>query len=148
VEASKYVAIHLYSARATITGGVVIDITDPDLSDAETWCDYHGVVVAEGRALVYKAVDDELASGRGFTYPLGESVACDDWRNDDQCGRGLHFSPTPNLARSYFTAATRFLACWVALADLAPIDGTKCKARAATVDHEVDAFARPLAVAA
>ena len=150
VTAGAHVAVHLHSAQATVTGGVLIDVTNLDLNDPATWCGHHGVQVADGKAVLYKALDDDLIAGRGWdkptVYTVGETVSCTDWRGDNECGGGLHLSPTPNQARAYNTSATRFVEVTADLADLRPIGGgtPKCKVRTCVVVREVDRFARPL----
>ena len=42
VTATPTVAVHLHSGGCTIAGGVLIDHTIIDLTDPQTWCDYHG----------------------------------------------------------------------------------------------------------
>jgi hypothetical protein len=145
VEAAKYVAVHLHSGKATVEGGVLIDITQLDLEKHEDWADYHGVKANDdGHLIVYKAVDGDLKSGRGFHYPIGETVTAPDWEANAYCGQGLHFSPSPAQARDYHREATRFLKCAVAPDDLVVLDGSdtyttpKLKARAARVLCEVD----------
>ena len=54
VRASAYVAVHLHSARATVEGGVVIDVTKLDMADRATWEAYTGCTVL---------LDDD---GRGY----------------------------------------------------------------------------------
>ncbi|HHW50227.1 MAG TPA: hypothetical protein GX406_01945, partial [Pseudoclavibacter sp.] len=104
---AKYTAVWVYSDRATFTGsGHLIDMTKLDLSDAATWCDYHGVKIARGKAVVYKAVDAQLNAGHRHTltrYPLGGKVAATDWNPQPECGGGLHFAASPSGARQYYT---------------------------------------------
>ena len=143
VEAGDYVAVHLHSARATIDGGVLIDVTALDESDLTQWASYHGAKVSDGSLVLYKAVDADLKSERGFAYPIGETVECPDWTDTNDCGGGLHLSPHPHQALAYFRRATRFLRCVVAVDDLRPIlgypgDPAKAKARRVTVLAEVD----------
>jgi hypothetical protein len=142
VEARPLVAVHLHSARAEVEGGVVIDITAIDQTDPQTWCDMQGAEAKGGTALVYKAVDDNLTSGYGTTYPLGETVVAKDWNGKPNCGGGLHFGPTPRHARSYNLSATRYLACQIPLKHAKGITeggGTaKVKARECVVLYEVD----------
>jgi hypothetical protein len=149
VHATPYVAVHLHSATVTHDGGVIIDVAGLDRSGTYTWAVYHGVEVvaakksADDELIVYKAVDDNLKSGRGFTYPIGETVSCPDWDPRDACGNGLHLSPRPHHALYYFDRATRFLKCAVKAADLTVIDGNsgdvpKLKARVVRVLAEVD----------
>ena len=131
VEATPWVAIHLHSAAVKVTGGHIIDVAALDLADPETWCAYHGVPVVDGIATVHKAVDDSWSTDRGWDYSPGATPKAPDWRADNSCGHGLHFSPRPVQSREYYRQATRYVACGVALADLRPIlDGgaPKCKA--------------------
>ena len=129
VTATPKVAVHLHSGRCTIAGGVLIDHTIIDLTDPQTWCDYHGVPTVDGIATVHKAVDDDWTTGRGTVYRPGATPSAPDWRDDRECGGGLHFSPQPWQAREYMPNATRFVAVGVAVADLRPILGAtpKCK---------------------
>jgi len=151
VTAGPHVAVHLHSAQATITGGVLIDVTQLDLTDAATWCDHYGVDVQDGRAVLFKATDSELVAGRSHratSYTVGTDVVAEDWRDDRACGGGLHLSPRPHQAAQYqnATVKTRYLRCTVALEDLRPIDGGKAKARTCRVEAEVDVFAAAIAV--
>ena len=132
VSAKKHVAVHLHSANVQVEGGVVIDVSKP-INDPREWCDYHDIEVSKsGVATVYKAVDDRYRSGYGFDYTPGTKPAAPDWRDNNNCGGGLHFSPTPHQAQAYHQADTvRFLAVGVKVDDLRPINdgGTaKCKA--------------------
>ena len=130
VRATPTVAVHLHSGRCTIAGGVLIDHTIIDLTDPQTWCDYHGVPTVDGIATVHKAVDDGWTTGRGTDYRPGATPSAPDWRDDHECGGGLHFSPHPWQAREHMLDASRFVAVGVAVADLRPILGAtpKCKA--------------------
>ncbi len=130
VRATPKVAVHLHSGCCTIAGGVLIDHTIIDLTDPQTWCDYHGVPTVDGIATVHKAVDDDWTTGRGTDYRPGATPSAPDWRDDHECGGGLHFSPHPWQAREYMLDASRFVAVGVAVADLRPILGAtpKCKA--------------------
>ncbi len=143
VTASSHVAVHLHDARVTVEGGVVIDVTKVNQRDASAWADYTGAETSETGVVLYKAVDADLKSERGFAYPVGETVECPDWIDTHDCGGGLHLSPHPHQALAYFSRATRFLRCVVAVDDLRPIPGyagdpAKAKARRVTVLAEVD----------
>ena len=101
--------------------------------------------MADGIATVYKAVDDRWTTDRGTDYSPGTAPEAPDWRDDRECGQGLHFSPTPWEARAYHPEATRYVAVGIAVADLRPILGgtPKCKAprvvvacREVTIDGE------------
>jgi hypothetical protein len=149
VRATPYVAVHLFSARVTHEGGVIIDVASIDRSDWSAWAAFHGVEILgakkseDDELVVFKAVDDDLKSGRGFKYPIGETVTDPDWKAGDFCGNGLHFSPHPHQARQYFRSATRFLKVAVKVSELTIIAGNggdvpKLKAKSARVLAEVD----------
>jgi hypothetical protein len=148
VTASSHTAVHLHSGRARIEGGVLIDHTAVDQSSPATWADYHGAQLAnEDTVTVFKAVRDDYRSAHGALYTVGSEVACDDWRDTNECGNGLHFSPSPAQALSYDYGATRFLECTIKLSDLRPLtdSGTaKCKTKRAFVVREVDIAGRPV----
>ena len=139
VSASGYVAVHRLSMRSTITGGVVI--TPPDLTDAKNWCEFYGVEVNRGYATLYKAVRDDYVSRNGFAYTPGAKLSAPDWRADNDCGGGLHFSPRAFMALAYHEGP-RFVACKVKVADLVVIgdagSADKVKAPACSVLYECD----------
>ena len=130
VTASAHVAVHIHSAHVVATGGVIIDVSGLDLSDAVSWCAHHGVDVVAGVATVFKAVDGSWTTGRGTDYSPGSLPEAPDWRDDHECGGGLHFSPWPWQALEYHPEATRFVAVGVAIETIRPIWGgvPKCKA--------------------
>ena len=148
VRASDWAAVHIHSSRATVTGGRIIDITDLDLTDPWTWCKYHGIYIDDdGGAHLYKAVDSDLRAGhfwRLTTYTIGATIKPDQWRDNHQCGYGLHASPTPRQARSHYPEATRFLEVVCPVADLRPIDAAKAKAPLFLVLREVSLTGSPL----
>ena len=148
VTASSKVAIHLFDARVQVSGGVVIDVSK-EVIDPSEWCDYHGVEVsAAGVATLYKAVDASYLSGWGTSYSPGTKPSAPDWRDNHECGGGLHFSPSPVQALTYNAEATRFLAVGVQVSDLRPIPGgtAKCKApRVVRACAEVDIDGKPVA---
>ena len=149
VWASSRVAVRLHSGHATVRGGVIIDHTAVDLRDALEWCAHHGVDVRDGIATVYKAVADTWVSGHGTSYAPGTTPEATDWIDNNECGGGLHFSPTPAQASDYcYAPDMRFLACDVAVETLRPIpDETmpKCKApRVVSPCRPVDIMGRPL----
>jgi hypothetical protein len=135
VRASAAVPVLVFSTAVDATGGVQIDHTPT--TNIGTWADRHGAVVLAEELVVYKAVDDNLASGRGFLYPIGETVECDDWDPADRCGNGLHFSPWPFMAQRYHETATRWLRCAVPVDEAVVIDD-KVKAPCCRVLCEVD----------
>jgi hypothetical protein len=154
VRASAFVAVYLHGAKVTHEGGVVIDVSALDLDDAETWCAYHGVAVVDGVATLYKAVDSGWSTARGTSYRPGSAPVAADWRDDHECGGGLHLSPLPSQAAGYFDSVAddrpvHYVRVGVALATLRPIDGRdiwvipKAKAPAVVVACvEVDGHGR------
>lgn len=149
-EASEYVAVHVHSSLVSFMGGVVIDLTTLDLTDLADWTAYHGIEIMGEGAIVYKAVDADLRSERGFAYPIGETVSCLDWDPEPVCGGGLHFSPSPTQAHSYYKEASKFIRCVVPLSDTTVISGTathltpKLKARTARILCEVDVYGQEI----
>ncbi len=150
VEAAPYVAVHLFSARATVTGGVVIDIASLDQNDPRTWCNLQGVTIDDdGNAHLYKAVDDSLTAGHSWTpttYAIGSDPRCDEWLDDNHCGGGLHACPTAWQALDHYSEATRYLEITAPLDSIRPIDATKCKAPTVHVLREVDLYMRSVEV--
>jgi hypothetical protein len=149
VVASKYVAVYLHSANVTLIGGVVIDMTELNLNDPQTWADYVGARVEDGLVYLYKAVDDDFYAGHAYIrtrYPIGQTVTAPDWRDDNNCGGGLHVSPHVHQALAYYSGAARVLEITVPLTDIRPIGTDKAKARSVTVVREVDRDGNPLEV--
>lgn len=78
--------------------------------------------------------------------------AAPDWDGGNrECGGGLHFSPHPRMTSEFHSEAKHFLACPVALADMAVHpDGQypqKCKAaKCCAPVYEVDIDGRPIPV--
>jgi len=121
VRASEYVPVQVqkrWDRGVTVTGGVLIEIPVP--TTAEEWCDFYGVQVEDGVATLFKAVRDDYSSSRGGDYTPGVIPVAQDWDGGKQeCGGGLHFSPRPWMACEFDPEATRFVACPVALVDIA-----------------------------
>jgi hypothetical protein len=143
VVAAPYVAVHIHSQHVQLSGGVVIDMTAVDESDPQTWCDLHGVNVKRGVASLFKALDGELCAGHSYTktrYEVGKRVTAADWRDDGECGGGLHLGPTTSHATDYRGDAVRWVRVEAKVADLRPIIGgtAKCKVKSCKVVAEVD----------
>ena len=141
VVAGAYVAVHLHSQHVTLSGGVAIDLTKLDLTDPATWCEFHGVTVQGGNAILYKAVDKDWCAGHAHKltmYEPGTTVTAPDWIDSGNCGNGLHICPTPMQARDHYPSAARFVEVSVPVVSLRPIDESKCKAPTVVVLREVD----------
>jgi len=145
VTAGSLVAVHLFSANATINGGVIIDVTTIDDSDAKQWVDYHGAEINGDEIFLYKALGEDLISGKIYDsrieWPTSGVVSCDDWEPTNECGGGIHLSPHPHQAAYYCEPeAERMLLCSAKLEDIYPIptfSAPKCKVQSVTVLREV-----------
>ena len=149
VKAGTCVPVHVYSKTATCQGGVIIDMTAIDANDPETWCAMNLVEVDEdGQAHLYKALDADLNAGHYYrltNYPIGQVV--DDtanWVDNNKCGNGLHVSPTPWLAKTYYKEASRFVEVCCPVEDLRPINSSKAKAPRFRVLREVTLDGSPI----
>ncbi len=150
VTATSWVAIHKLSPLVKITGGIVIE--PPQLSTPQVWCDFYGIEVTDGVAIVFKGVMDDFHTSGSyrFAYLPGTTPTAPDWDGGKQeCGKGLHFSPHPQMTLEFQSDAKRFLACPVALSDMSVHpDGTypqKCKAKGLCAPcWEVDRNGNPI----
>ena len=149
VKAGICVPVHVYSKTATCQGGVIIDMTTIDANNPDTWCAMHLVEVDEdGQAHLYKALDADLNAGHNYRlthYPIGHVV--DDtanWADNNRCGGGLHASPTPWLAKTYYKEASRFVEVCCPVEDLRPINEAKAKAPRFRVLREVTVDGAPI----
>lgn len=147
VHAGSHVAIHRRTTRDAVHGGTIIDHTNLDLNNPQTWADYTGAHVQDGEVVLYKAVDDTLTAGHSWTpttYTIGQTVTCEDWRDDNDCGGGLHASPHPHQALSYYSNAERMVRVAAPLDSIRPIGKDKAKAPMFRVLDEVTLKGRPL----
>lgn len=149
VKAGICVPVHVYSKTVTCQGGVIIDMTTIDANNPETWCAMNLVEVDEnGQAHLYKALDADLNAGHNYRlthYPIGHVV--DDtayWADNNRCGGGLHASPTPWLAKTYYKEASRFVEVCCPVKDLRPISSSKAKAPRLRVLREVTVDGAPI----
>ena len=153
VVAAAAVAIAVLGGSPVIEGGGFV--ARLDISTPRGWCDYHGVDVHAGVAILFKVVDLEFRTPqKAFLYQPGTVPVAPDWDGGQaECGGGLHFSPTPYHALNFAGHLTRdkrrFVACPVALAGLAVHpdgqmpDKVKAKGLAGPC-WEVDEHGRPV----
>lgn len=86
---------------------------------AKEWCEFYGVKVIRGCAILFKALDSNFNSPHGANYSPGSKPVADDWDGGDrECGGGLHFSPHPAMAKSFNMSAEKYAACPVKLDDI------------------------------
>jgi len=131
VEASGFVQLSLLGkivAKAAAKVAVLIEGDGPKVTggkqirrqlfkNGKGWCEYYGVPVKAGKAIVFKALDKDLRSSHGLVYPVGATVKSDGW-NKNECDQGLHFIPTPKMGYEFAPEAERFVACEVAVKDM------------------------------
>lgn len=149
VTAGSHVAIHRHNAHTTVHGGTIIDHTNLDLNNPQMWADYTGAHIQDGEVVLYKAVDNTLTAGHYWTpttYTIGQTVTCEDWRDDNDCGGGLHASPHPHQALRYYdySDAARMLRVAAPLDSIRPIGTDKAKAPMFRVLDEVTLTGQPL----
>jgi len=117
VTASKYVAVTKHGGRTKVKGGVQINYKQP--SDLTEWFDSYGIKPKRGRVVLFKAVDNNYVSSRGFAYKPGSTPIAPDWDGGKkECGGGLHFCAEPFLALQFNGDATKFVACPVRVKDI------------------------------
>ena len=138
------------STKAKVTGGIK---TNAIIKTPREWCDFYGVEVKNGFALLYKSVFPDFfnAQNRTVQYLPGSMPEANDWDGGKQeCGCGLHFSPCVSMALEFHNEPNaKYVGCWVALKDMAVHpDGSmpqKCKARrVAKPIFEVDRDGKPV----
>jgi hypothetical protein len=97
-------------------------------------------------AILYKSVRPNLTNGRNglFQYQIGVEVIALDWDADykEECGKGLHLSPTAKQAASFYDSQT-YLACKVKIKDIASLPAfaeypDKIRVRACTPLYRCD----------
>ena len=139
VYAYGFVTVLRLSPTVVLTGG-----RSPDFSTPLGWCEYAGAEEASAETrILYKGLDSEFRSAHGTVYLPGTEVVAPDW--DDgaaECGGGLHFCASAAATLQFADDAAKFVACEVALADMAahefPQYPSKIKARAFRVLYECD----------
>lgn len=133
VTATAGVAVHLHHASVSVAGGVVLDHTHNHEMDGREWCAHHGVTVEGETAYLYKALNERWTTDRGTDYSPGSTPSADDWRDDRECGGGLHFGPTPAHALAYLPEAVKFVRVGVDVNTLRSIPHGTAKAKAPAV---------------
>lgn len=140
VSASGFVTVLRLSPNVVVlTGGRI-----PDFSTPLGWCEYAGAAEASAETrILYKGLDSEFRSAHGTVYLPGTEVVAPDWDDGEaECGGGLHFCASAAATLQFADDAAKFVACEVALADMAahefPRYPSKIKARAARVLYECD----------
>ena len=87
---------------------------------------------------LYKCVDQDMMSRHKAHYPVGETVVDDAYENHQECGNGLHFWPSVEIAKHNANYGRIVIECEVDLATLVAIETDKCKARSCRVVRIVE----------
>ena len=110
VRATKFVAVTIHGKGVKGKGGKIVRI--PVISTATEWCEFYGVKIKAGVAILFKAVRKDFKSLHGMEYAPGTCPGAPDWDGGEaECGGGLHFSPRPRMALKFDDDATRFVGC-------------------------------------
>jgi hypothetical protein len=139
---SPYACSILKSVTASASGR---HIGDKPLT-AKQYLDSTGVKITKGEAILFKSVRANFCNGRdGKTlYIIGQEISAPDWdaNSKDECGKGLHLSPTAKQAASFYDNTT-YLACRVKIEDIAALPAfaqypDKIRVRACTPLYQCD----------
>ena len=107
----------IHGTGAEVKGGRQICVRFKTVQD---WCDYYGVEIKNGVAILYKALNDDFTSPYGLSYAPGSQPVAPDWDGGQvECGGGLHFSPSPAMAMEFHASATKYVGCPVAVHECA-----------------------------
>jgi len=117
VTATPLVAITITKGNPKVTGGHQIRV--PKFDTPELWCQFYGIEIKDGVAILYKGVGDDFKSPKGTYYTPGTIPVAEDWDDGkEECGGGLHFSPRPFMTIAFNAEAKKFVGCPVALKDI------------------------------
>jgi hypothetical protein len=116
-ELSKFACAHIYGKQVRCKGGVQIKI--PEILTAKEWCDYYGVAIKRGVAVLFKGTDENFHTQRNVFYKPGTIPEAPDWDGGKaECGGGLHLSPCVSGTLRFKQDAKRFVACPVRVKDI------------------------------
>ena len=77
------------------------------------------LTIVNGVVVLYKGVGTDYKSIRGGDYTPGTKPEAYDWDGGKQeCGRGLHFSPSPMHTLEFNSCVKKFIACPVKAKDI------------------------------
>jgi hypothetical protein len=107
-----------FEGQVEIAGGHQQEVKKATPQD---WCDYYGVSVKDGIAILYKGVNTNFMSYRGGDYTPGTMPRVEKFKPEPECAPGvLYFSPSPRHTHQFVVdvSKTRYLACPVRLEDI------------------------------
>ena len=138
---SPYVSIIAKSPIALLSGGYIVG--NKPLTPRE-WLSACSVPIKRGKVTLFKSLKEDWTTQNGVSFKVGEITAAPDWDATftEECGKGLHFSPTVAQAKSFRDNGT-FIACEVAVKDIAGLPAfaaypDKIRARACKVLYQVN----------
>lgn len=100
-----------------MTGGIKMRVKK---NTAKEWCDYYGVEVKNGIAVLYKAVNEGYSSNHdpSFKWVPGTKPEVSYFCKKTECEKGLHFSPHPTMTHQFIDNPAHYLACPVKVSDI------------------------------
>ena len=114
---SKFACAHIHGNRVKCKGGVQIKI--PEILTGKDWCDFYGVEIKRGIAVLFKGTDENYHTQKGVYYKPGTKPQAPDWDGGKaECGGGLHFSPCASGTLRFAPSAKKFVACPVRVKDI------------------------------
>jgi hypothetical protein len=117
IKAAASVVIVKHGAATEISGGIQVNAIVPQT--ILDWCAFYGLDVIDGVVTLFKAVNEDFTSPRGTSYAPGTIPEAPDWDGGkEECGGGLHFSPSPGHAKAFHGGAKRYCACPIKIDDL------------------------------
>ena len=83
----------------------------------------------EGKVLVLRSCKPDMSSQKNFVWPTSGPVECPDWKDNNECGNGLHgwLWATGNFSLMYKEVGARWLVVEVNADDIRDLDKEKVK---------------------
>ncbi len=114
---ASVVVMRYDEGKSDVKGGQIINAIKPQT--AQEWCEFYALEVNDNIVVLYKAVTANYTSLHGMRYMPGTIPEASDWDGGElECGGGLHFSPTPFMAKMFKCDAVRFVACPINITDI------------------------------
>ena len=141
VATSPHVSILAKSRSSLIIGGYILG--NKPLTPSEWLCACN-VLIERGKAILFKSLKTDWTTQNEVSFKVGKITTASDWDDTftDECGKGLHFSPTVAQAKQFRNEGV-FIACEVAVKDMASLPAyaqypDKIRARSCKVLYQVN----------
>ncbi len=119
---SPYATTTIKSEYSKVSGGTIIG---NQIIPAKQWLEKCGVKVStRGYCVLYKSVKKDYTTRNGVTFKPNTYHKADDWdaASTDECGKGIHYSPTIAQARQFRDEVDgHYIACRVKVSDMADL---------------------------